>query len=85
MEEMDKEMIRQGLLADLIDSMHGRLADKLYPSDVIPMPNPAADDKPAAAEIPGSEAAVDEKMVDTDKDAEDMSDEDLEEMMKGMK
>ena len=85
MEEMDKEAMRQSLLADLIDSMHGRLADKLYPSDVVPMPNPAADDKPAAAEIPGSEAAMDEKMVDVDHDAEDVSDEDLEEMLKGMK
>ena len=93
MEEMDKDMMRNGLLAELIDQMHGRLADKMFP------PDPSKDDQPAATgitqdsttaeglDIPRAlpnEAAVDEKSIDVDKDADDMTDEDLDEMMKGM-
>ncbi len=73
MEDMD---MRQALLAELIDSMHGRLADKMFP------PDPSKDDQPAVTGIPGTEAAADEKMIDTDSDSEDMSDEDMEEMLK---
>jgi hypothetical protein len=94
MEEMDKDAMRQSLLMELIDNMHGRLADKMFP------PDPSKDDQPAVTgltqpgttatgiEIPRAEpneAAVDEKSIDTDKDADEPSDEDLEEMMKGMK
>ncbi len=75
MDEMD---MRSALLAELIDNMHGRLADKMFP------PDPSKDDQPAATGIPGSEAAADEKMIDKDSDAEEMSDEELNEMMKGM-
>jgi hypothetical protein len=73
MDEMD---MRQALLAELIDSMHGRLADKMFP------PDPSKDDQPAVTGIPGTEAAADEKTIDTDSDSEDMSDEDMEEMLK---
>lgn len=90
MEEMD---MRQHLLMELIDKMHGRLADKMYP------PDPSHDDQPAATgidkdsttatgiDIPRdlpNEAVEAEKNIDTDSDA-DMSDEDLDEMMKSMK
>jgi hypothetical protein len=80
MEEMD---MRNMLLSELIDKMHGRLADKLYPvSSEIPMPNPSEDDKPAAASIPGTEAATDEKMIDVDHDADEPTDEEIEEMLR---
>jgi len=70
--------MRQALLMELIDNMHGRLADKMFP------PDPSKDDQPAVTGIPGTEAATDEKMIDKDSDAEDMSDEELDEMMKSM-
>jgi hypothetical protein len=75
---MEENDMRQALLAELIDSMHGRLADKMFP------PDPSKADQPAATGIPGTEAAADEKMIDKDNDAEDMSDEDLDEMMKSI-
>jgi len=93
MEEMDKDMMRNGLLAELIDQMHGRLADKMFP------PDPSKDDQPAATGIPGSEAVVAEDIAekpdmgehgDTKGDSvgipaeDDLSEEDLDEMMKGM-
>lgn len=81
MEDMD---MRHALLAELIDNMHGRLADKMFPdSNAIPMPDVNADDKPAATDIPGSEAMTDEKSIDVDHDATEPTDEELEEMMKG--
>lgn len=88
MEEMD---MRHALLAELIDNMHGRLADKMFP------PDPSKDDQPAATgitqdsttatgiDIPRSlpnEAAEDEKSIDVDHDADEPTDEELEEMLK---
>ena len=75
---MGEHDMRQALLAELIDSMHGRLADKMFP------PDPSKDDQPAATGIPGSEAAADEKRIDKDGDMEEPSDEELSEMMKSM-
>lgn len=75
---MEENDMRQALLAELIDQMHERLANKMFP------PDPAKDDQPAATGIPGSEAMADEKSIDTDKDADEMSDEELDEMMKGV-
>lgn len=76
------EDMRQSLLLELIDAMHGRQAEKMFP------PNPDMDDQPAATGIPGSEAAKDEKMIDKDGDAElnmeEPSDDELEDMMKEM-
>ena len=79
MEDMDKDAMRQGLLMELIDSMHGRLADKMFP------PNPDMASEPAASGIPASEAAT--ATAEADKMPEhgdDMSDEDLDEMMKSL-
>ncbi len=66
---------RSMLLMELIDKMHGRMADKMFP------PDPSKDDQPAATGIPGTEAAKDEASIDTDGDA--MTDEELDAMMKG--
>jgi hypothetical protein len=82
--------MRNMLLTELIDKMHSRLADKMFP------PDPSLDDQPAVTgitespttaegvEVPGvvPPAVEDEKSIDVDKDA-DMSDEDLDELMKG--
>jgi hypothetical protein len=82
--------IRTMVLSELIDKMHSRLADKMFP------PDPSLDDQPAATgitedsktaegvDIPRAmpnEAVVDEKSIDVDNDA-DLTDEDLDELMK---
>lgn len=73
MEELD---MRNMLLSELIDKMHSRLADKLYPpSSAVPMPDVDQSDKPAAADIPGTEAEKDEKKIDVDNDNEPTDDE----------
>jgi hypothetical protein len=83
--------MRDALLVELIDKMHGRLADKMFP------PDPSHDDQPAATgitqdsttatgiDIPRdlpNEAAEAEKAIDTDHDADEMTDEELDELMK---
>lgn len=74
MDEMD---MRHALLAELIDNMHGRLADKMFP------PNPDMTDKPAASGIPGSEAVeATEEAAEMPEHGDDMTDDDLDEMMK---
>ncbi len=70
----DTNDMRNMLLSELIDKMHTRMADKMFP------PDPSMDDQPAATGIPGTEAAADEKMIDTDSDS--MSDEELDALMK---
>lgn len=89
----DTDMMRQSLLMELIDNMHGRLADKMFP------PDPSKDDQPAVTGIVGPEheamgqdipmenppAVEDEKSIDTDKDADEPDDEDLDEMLKSLK
>jgi hypothetical protein len=97
--DMEQDALRQSLLTELIDKMHSRLADKMFPdSNAIPMPNHDQGDLPAASDIPGTEAAAsvdhgadvtehgDMKGDDhgTDNDESEMSEEELEEMLKGI-
>jgi len=104
MEDMDKEMMRNGLLAELIDQMHGRLADKMFPaqSDSTPMPDVSKTDEPAAAApapaISESATAAEDLAEKPDMgkhgttegtkegipDEDGMSEEELEEMLKGL-
>ncbi len=74
---MDENDIRNALLGELIDKMHSRMADKMFP------PDPDKTDMPAAAGIPMSEAMTDDKSADAmPEHGDDISDEDLDEMMK---
>jgi hypothetical protein len=52
------------------------MADKMFP------PDPALDDQPAATAIPESEAHEAEEKVDVDQDAEEPSEEELNELLK---
>jgi hypothetical protein len=96
MEEMDENMMRNGLLAELIDQMHGRLADKLYP-----MPDDDKASQPAAAyPEPGASDTAEEACETAEEGVKDhgdtkgdshgipaegeMTEEELDEMMKGM-
>ncbi len=83
---MEDTDMRNMLLSELIDKMHGRLADKMFPTEAIPMPDADMADQPAAAMIPGTEAMKDEKSIDTDKDSlsnnDNISDEELDALMK---
>ena len=93
----DSHDMRNMLLSELIDKMHSRMADKMFP------PDPSVADQPAATgidregqtaegfaiprELP-SMASVDEKSIDKDNDAthldaDEPDDEELEEMLKG--
>ena len=97
--DMEQDEMRQALLTELIDTMHSRLADKMFPdSNTIHMPNHDQGDLPAAADIPGTEAAASVEhgadVMDhgdmsgdshgTDSTDDEMDDDDLEEMMKGL-
>lgn len=93
MEETD---IRNMILSELIDKMHTRMADKMFP------PDPSVADQPAATgidrdgetaegfDIPRalpSAASVDEKTIDKDGDAthldaDEPDDDELDEMLK---
>jgi hypothetical protein len=88
---MEDNDMRNMLLSELIDNMHSRLADKMFP------PDPSKDDQPAVTgitqdgttaegkDIPAvmPPAVEDEKSIDVDHDADtDPTDEELEEMMK---
>lgn len=74
MDEMD---IRNQLLMELVDKMHSRMADKMFP------PDPDKTDMPAAAGIPMSEAmTADKEAADRPEHGDDISEEDLDEMMK---
>lgn len=87
MEETD---MRNMLLSELIDGMHARLADKMFP------PDPSKDDQPAVTGIVGPEseaagqdipmveppAVEDEKSIDVDHDADEPTDEELDELLK---
>jgi hypothetical protein len=69
--------MRDMILSELIDKMHGRLADKMFP------PDPSKDDQPAATGIPESAAEEAEEKIDVDGDSTEPSDEELDEMLKG--
>jgi hypothetical protein len=70
--------MRNMLLTELIDKMHSRLADKMFP------PDPSKDDQPAATGIPESAAEGAEEKIDVDKDAVEMepTDEEMDELLK---
>lgn len=83
--------MRDMILSELIDKMHSRLADKMFP------PDPSKDDQPAVTGITQegttaegvaiprdlpSAASVDEKSIDVDHDADEPSDEEIDEMLK---
>jgi hypothetical protein len=75
MDEMD---MRNGILADIIDKMHSRMADKMFP------PDPAKMDEPAVMAVP-SEAGKAETAVEDSEDVDnEPSEEDLDEMMKSL-
>ena len=91
---MKEDSMRQALLTDLIDKMHSRLADKMFPdSNTIPMPNHDQGDLPAASDFPDTEAhkSVEEgagveehgapEADSTGIPSEEMTDEELEELM----
>ena len=71
---MEDGDMRTALLMELIDSMHSRLADKMFP------PDPSKDDQPAVTAV-SPEAMAEDKSVDVDKDVEEPSDEEVEEML----
>ncbi len=68
---MDESSMRQDMLIELIDSMHGRLAEKSYPKETPKAEVEEKEETPVVAE---------EKEVD----AEEPSDEELESMMSEM-
>jgi hypothetical protein len=68
--------VRNMLLTELIDKMHSRLADKMFP------PDPSKDDQPAVTAIPESEAEEAEEEVDVDKDAVEPTDEEMDELLR---
>ena len=74
---MENSDMRNMLLTELIDKMHNRMADKMFP------PNPDLDDQPAATGIPESAAEEMEETIDVDKDAVEPSDDELDELLKG--
>jgi hypothetical protein len=71
---MENSDMRNMLLSELIDRMHGRLADKMYP------PMPEADDQPAVTAI-SPEAMAEDKSVDTDSDVEEPNDDEINELL----
>jgi len=87
---MEDTGMRDMILTELIDKMHARLADKMFP------PDPSKDDQPAVTGIdePQHEAmgeaipsvvppaVADEKSIDVDHDANEPTDEEIDEMMK---
>lgn len=96
--DMEQDAMRQSLLTELIDKMHSRLADKMFPdSNTIPMPNHDQGDLPAASDITDTAAetsvaegaAVDNHGTEDGTstgipDEDGMSEEELEEMLKGI-
>lgn len=87
---MEDSGMRDMLLTELIDKMHARLADKMFP------PDPSKDDQPAVTGIVGPEheamgqdipevdppAVEDEKEIDVDHDADEPTEDELDEMLK---
>lgn len=71
MEETD---MRNMLLSELIDKMHSRMADKMFP------PDPDKDDQPAVTAV-SPEAMAEDKAVDKDEDVEEPTDEELDELL----
>ena len=95
--DIEQDAMKQALLSELIDKMHSRLADKMFPdSNNIPMPNHDQGDLPAPSDIPDTEAhksiedgagVEDHGAPDADSTGipgQDMTDEELDEMLKGV-
>lgn len=74
---MDETNMRQSMLLELIDNMHGRMADKAYPKEETPAELEVEDKEEASAEKP---AEAEEPKADV----EEPTDEELETMMKDM-
>ncbi len=72
---MDDHEMRNMILSELIDKMHDRLADKMFP------PDPDKDDQPAVTAV-SPEAMAADKSVDMDHDVENPSDEELDLLLK---
>jgi len=72
----DNSDMRNMILSDLIDKMHGRMADKMFP------PDPDLADQPAVTAVSPEAMAMD-KAVDEDNDVEACpTDEELDELMR---
>ena len=77
----DTNDMRNMILSDLIDKMHSRMADKMFPAD------PNSMDQPAVTGASPT-ALADDKAIDADGDVEgpmvdtEMTDEELDELMK---
>lgn len=79
MDEMQDSSMRNMLLSELIDNMHSRLADKMFP------PDPSKEDQPAVEGIVGEMHTEDGAPIPSEYPpaAEDEpTDEEIEEMMK---
>lgn len=67
--------MRNMILSELIDKMHGRMADKMFPDAAIEPKDMSTDEKPDApveTHVEGVEVPADE----------DMSDDDIDEILK---
>lgn len=65
--------VRNMLLSELIDKMHSRMADKMFP-------DPAKDDQPAVTAV-SPEAMAEDKSVDVDGDVEEPTEEEIDAML----
>lgn len=70
------EDMRNTILSELIDKMHGRLADKMYPDAAAEPKDLSTDEKPDAPIEAHTEG------VETPADGEEMSDGDIDEILK---
>lgn len=68
--------MRNTILSELIDKMHSRLADKMYP-DAMDAPKDMSTDEKSDTPVVGHLEAVAEVPAD-----EDMSDDDIDEILK---
>lgn len=76
MDEMQDSDMRNMILGDIIDKMHSRMADKMFP------PDPAKTDEPAVMPLASEAGSPMETVADSQDVDNEPSEEDLEEMMK---
>lgn len=69
---MDQTDMRNQILSELIDKMHGRMADAAYPEEKAPVEE----------EIASTVEPKDEKLDKMSPEDDEMSDDDLSELMK---
>lgn len=75
---MENSDMRNMLLSELIDKMHSRMADKMFP------PDPSLDDKPAVEGLtqePTTAEGVEIPAVNPPAAEEEPSDEDIDELL----